>query len=71
MIPWIIVAVVVVPLVVVAFSMTRRKTKADLSGAGDTVEAQARSERELADAEAYDAKWHEEDKESFHRERLP
>lgn len=71
MIPWIIVVVVVVPLVVVAFSKTRRKTQPALSDADGSVESQARAERELADAEAYEAKWHDEDKERFHRERLP
>ena len=35
------------------------------------MDATARTEREFADAEAYEAKWHEEDRESFHQERLP
>ena len=69
MIPWIIVAVVVVPLVVVAFSLTRRATRADLSA--ESAESQARTEREFADAEDYGAEWHEEDKARFQRERLP
>jgi flagellar biosynthesis/type III secretory pathway M-ring protein FliF/YscJ len=70
-IPWIIVAVVVVPLVVVAFALSRRRTQAGEATAHETEESRARTEHEFADAEAYEAKWHEEDKERFHRERLP
>ncbi len=69
MIPWIIFAVVVVPLVVIAFVATRRKT-----AAGERLEdddAQARVEQEFAEAEAYDAKWREEDKEKSRQERFP
>jgi hypothetical protein len=70
-IPWIIVAVVVVPLVVVAFVVSRRQTQAGETSARETEESRARTAHEFADAEAYEAKWHEEDKERFHRERLP
>ena len=69
MIPWIIFAVVVVPLVVIAFIAMRRKT-----AAGELLEdddAQARAEQEFAEAEAYDAKWREEDKERSRQERFP
>jgi hypothetical protein len=68
MIPWIIFAVVVVPLVVIAFIAMRRKTAAGELLADDE---QARAEQEFAEAEAYDAKWREEDKERSRRERLP
>ena len=69
MIPWIIIAVVAVPLVVVGYLAMRRNTaESELSADAD---AAARTEREFADAEAYEAKWHEEDKERFHQERLP
>ena len=71
MIPWIIFAVVVVPLVVVAFAVTRRKTRADEYGLDASPESTARTEREFAEAEAYEAEWHEQDKERFHSERLP
>lgn len=71
MIPWIIVAVVVVPLVVVAFVVSRRQTQAGETVAPATEESRARTEHEFAEAEAFEAKWHEEDKERFHRERLP
>jgi hypothetical protein len=70
MIPWIIFAVVVVPLVVIAFIVSRRKTQAG-EAEPQTAESQARTEREFAAAEAYEAEWHEGDKERFHDERLP
>ena len=68
MIPWIIFAVVVVPLVVIAFLAMRRKT-----AAGELLddEAQARAEQEFAEAEAYEAEWREEDKERSRQERFP
>ena len=71
MIPWIIVAVVVVPLVVIAFVVARRNTAAGEQLAVEDDAARARTEQEFADAEAYEAKWHEADKERFHEERLP
>jgi hypothetical protein len=69
MIPWIIFAVVLVPLVVIAFVATRRKTAASELPADDA--EQAREEQEFAEAEAYDAKWREEDKEKSRQERFP
>jgi hypothetical protein len=65
-IPWIIFAVVVVPLVVIAFVVTRQKT----SGARTDV-VDSETERQFADAEAYEAEWHEADEKRFHDERLP
>jgi len=70
MIPWIIMAVVAVPLVVIAFVAMRRKTAAGELSAGNDAEA-ARAEQEFAEAEAYEERWREEDKERFHKERLP
>jgi uncharacterized membrane protein len=68
MIPWIIFAVVVVPLVVIAFVAMRRK-----AAAGELLddEAQARAEEEFAEAEAYDAEWREKDEEKSRQERFP
>ena len=68
MIPRIIFAVVVVPLVVIAFMAMRRKT-----AAGELLDddAQARAEEEFAEAEAYEAEWREEDKERSRQERFP
>jgi len=72
MIPWIIVAVVVVPLVVIAFVVTRRNTAAGELAATDEGDAtHKRTESEFAAAEAYEEQWHEADKERFHQERLP
>jgi len=70
-IPWIIFAAVAVPLVVVGFVATRRKTRAGERPASEDAQARARTEQEFAEAEAYEAKWREEDEERFHRERLP
>jgi uncharacterized membrane protein len=71
MIPWIIMALVVVPLVIVAFVAARRRTVAGEHPADEDAQARALTEQEFAEAEAYEAEWREEDKERFHRERLP
>jgi hypothetical protein len=70
-IPWLIFALVVVPLVVVAFVASRRRTAAGEHPANEDAEAKARTEQEFADAEAYEAKWLEEDKARHDKERLP
>jgi hypothetical protein len=70
-IPWIIFALVVVPLVVVAFVATRRRTDAGEHPGNEDEQERARTEREFAEAEAYDAKWREEDKERHDQERFP
>lgn len=71
MIPWLIVALVVVPLVVVAFVAARRRTVAGEHPASENAQERARTDQEFAAAEAYEAKWREEDKERYHQERLP
>ena len=71
MIPWIIFAVVVVPLVVVGFVVTRRRKVAGEHPASEDARDRALTEQEFAEAEAYEAKWREEDKEKYHQERLP
>ena len=69
MIPWIIFALVIVPVLVVGFVVTRRRT---VAGERPTSEAEAElTEQEFEEAEAYQAKWQEEDKERYHQERLP
>jgi cytochrome c oxidase assembly factor CtaG len=70
-IPWIVLALVAVPLVVVAFVATRRRTVAGEHPASEDAQARALTEQEFAEAEAYEAKWREEDKEKYHQERLP
>jgi hypothetical protein len=69
--PWIIFALVAVPLVVVAFAASRRRTAAGEHPATEDEQARAETEREFAEAEAYEAKWHEQDKERYREERLP
>lgn len=71
MIPWLIFALVVVPLVVVAFVVARRRNVAGEHPANEDARERARTEQEFAAAEAYQAKWHEEDKERYHQEPLP
>jgi hypothetical protein len=70
-IPWLIVALVVLPLLVVAFVATRRRTVAGEHPAREDAQERARTEQEFAAAEAYEAKWREQDKERYHQERLP
>jgi hypothetical protein len=69
-IPWLIFALVAVPLVVVGFASVRRRTAAGEHPVAEDAEARARTEREFAEAEAYEARWREENKE-HHRERMP
>jgi uncharacterized membrane protein len=70
-IPWIVLAVVAVPLVVVGFLATRRRTIAAEHPASEDARARARTEQEFAEAEAYEEEWREKDLEKFHQERLP
>jgi hypothetical protein len=60
-IPWLIFALVIVPLVVVAFVAARRRTVAAEHPAGETTEERAELEREFAEAEAYQAKLRADD----------
>ena len=70
-IPWLIFALVAVPLVVVGFAVARRRTVAGEHPANEDAKTKALTEQEFADAEAYEAKWREEDKERYRQERLP
>jgi hypothetical protein len=69
--PWIIFALVAVPLVVVAFVATRRRKVASEHPASEDARERALTEQEFAEAEAFEAKWREEDKENYRQERLP
>lgn len=71
MIPWLIFAVVVVPLAVIGFVAARRRADVGEHPAGEDADSKAEIEREFADAEAYEAKWREQDKERYRQERLP
>jgi hypothetical protein len=64
-------ALVVVPLVVVAFVAVRRRTVAAEHPASEDAQDRARMEREFADAEAYQEKWREEDRAKYDQERFP
>jgi hypothetical protein len=70
-IPWLIVALVIVPLLVVAFVAARRRTVAYERPTTEDAKASALTENEFAEAEAYEAKWREEDEVRYHEERLP
>jgi uncharacterized membrane protein len=70
-IPWIVFALVAVPLVVVGFVATRRRKAAGEHPASEDAEAKELTEQEFAEAEAYEAKWREEDEQRYHEERLP
>jgi hypothetical protein len=70
-IPWLIFALVAVPLVVIGFVATRRKTVAGEHPASEDANARALTEEEFAEAEAYEAKWREEDEERYRQERFP
>jgi hypothetical protein len=61
-IPWLIFGLILVPLLIVAFVAARRRTAAAEHPAGETAEDRAEMEREFADAEAYQAKWRDEDR---------
>ena len=70
-IPWLVFALIVVPLVVVAFVATRRRNAAGEHPASEDARAKARTEEEFAEAEAYDAEWREKDVERHSQERWP
>jgi hypothetical protein len=69
--PWIIFALVAVPLVVVAFVATRRRKVAGEHPASEDAQERALTEQEFAEAEAFEAKWRDEHKEKYRQERLP
>jgi hypothetical protein len=70
-IPWLIFALVAVPLAVVAFVAARRRAVAGEPPTSEDAQAEARTEQEFAEAEAYEAKWREEDRARYHEERFP
>ena len=71
MIPWLIFAVVVVPLAIAGFALARRRTAQGEHPAGEDASDHAEIEREFAAAEAYEEEWREEDKKRYREERLP
>ena len=71
MFPWILFALIAVPLVIVAFMASRRRTVAGEQVDAESADDRAEVEREFAAAEAYEAEWREQDKERYRQERLP
>jgi len=59
-----------VPLVVVGFVSVRRRTTSGEHPPAEDAESRARTEREFAEAEAYETQWRAENKD-HHRERIP
>ena len=70
MIPWLILALVAVPLVVIGFAALRRRTAAAEHPDSEDAAARERTEREFAEAEAFEAQWREEHRDDP-RERIP
>jgi len=68
-IPWLVFALVLVPLVVVAFVLARRRTDAAEHPTAETAEDRAEMEREFAESEAYQAEWRDEDKARYEDEQ--
>jgi hypothetical protein len=60
MIPWLIFAVVAVPVLVIAFNATRKKDAAGEHPAGETDTDRERIEQEFEESERYQAEWREE-----------
>jgi hypothetical protein len=50
---------------------SRRRTVAGEAPANEDARSKALTEQEFTEAEAYEEKWREEDKERYHKERLP
>jgi hypothetical protein len=65
-IPWLIMAAVVVPLVVIAFVAVRRSTRETEALAADDPGVARRTEQEFADAERYEEEWREARKHEKH-----
>ena len=63
-------ALIAVPLVLLAFATLRRRTTAFEHPPGEDDAARGRTEQEFAEAEAYEAQWREEHKDDP-RARLP
>ena len=62
LLPVVLIAIVVIPLLYVAFRTTQRSKAAGEHTAGETEQDRARNEDEFAAAEAYQEKWRDEEK---------
>ena len=66
MLPWLLLAVVVVPLLIVGYAATRRSRSAGEHPSTEDAAARARTEAEFAKAEEYEREWHEVDRKRRH-----
>jgi len=64
--PWIILAAIAVPLLVIAFAATRRSNAAGEHPVPEDARTRERTEQEFAEAEAYQEQWREEEKKHPH-----
>ena len=62
MLPLIVIVVVVIPLLVVAFRATRRSKSVGEHPVPEDDRTKQRTEKEFAEAEAYQEQWREEEK---------
>ena len=62
MLPVIIFVIVLIPLLVVAFRVTRREKAVGEHPVPEDARTKQRTEQEFADAEAYQEQWREEEK---------
>ena len=60
MIPWIIVAVIAVPILVIAYFAMRKKDDAGEHPTGETDADRERTEQEFEESERYQEQWREE-----------
>ncbi len=70
-IPWIILAVVAVPILVIAFSSMRKKDAAGEHPAGETEADQERIEQEFEESERYQEEWREEHRKEHDDTMIP
>ena len=70
-IPWIILAVVAVPILVIAFSSMRKKDAAGEHPAGQTEADQERIEQEFEESERYQEEWREEHRKEHDDTMIP
>lgn len=67
MLPWLLLAVVVVPLLVLGFAASRRTTRAGEHPSTEDAAARARTEAEFEAAEEYQREWREEREQERHQ----
>jgi hypothetical protein len=70
-IPWLIFAVIVVPLCVAAFARARTSARAVERLADADPSTRAATEAQFAEAEAYEERWREEHRAELERKRMP